>query len=78
MDKQADQQCVSNGRAATDEQRRASRQTSDGPVMDKQTGQQTDKRRASDGQADGATGRRVTMDDQMDEGQTSGRQPTDQ
>ena len=58
MDKQADQQCASNGRAAT--------------------GQQTDKRRASDGQADGATGRRVTMDDQMDEGQTSGRQPTDQ
>ena len=37
-----------------------------------------EQRRASDGQADGATGRRVTMDDQMDEGQTSGRQPTDQ
>ena len=49
------QRTSSDGRAATDEQRRTSRQTSDGSVMD--------KRRISDGQADGATGRRVTMDE---------------
>ena len=57
MDKQADQQCVSNGRAATDEQTDKQtgkrRTSSDGPADRQATGQQTDKRRASRRSSDG-------------------------
>ena len=43
MDEETDEETGGDGRAATDEQRRASRQTSDGPVMDKQTEQRADE-----------------------------------